>query len=98
MTRDPTGIPRRGRAAYLKRKYGITQDQYEDMHAAQHGLCATCNIGGVSLFIDHDHETGAVRSLLCNDCNLALGHVNDSTDVLRNLIFYIESHRDRKVS
>lgn len=98
MLKDPTGIPRRGRAAYLKRKYGITQDQYDEMNTAQAGLCATCQIGGVALFIDHDHDSGVVRSLLCNDCNLALGHVNDSTIVLQNLITYIEAHRVRKAS
>lgn len=98
MTKDPTEIPRRSRDAYLKHKYGITQANYETMRDAQNNQCAVCQAAGIVLFVDHDHETGRIRSLLCNDCNLALGHVNDSIEVLRRLISYVEMHRTRKVS
>lgn len=53
------------------------------------GECATC--GSVErLCIDHDHATGRVRGLLCNDCNLSLGYAKDSIETLKNLIKYLE--------
>lgn len=60
-------------------RYGITIDQYEEMHAAQGGRCAICGTSDprarsavTRLAVDHDHETGAVRGLLCFPCNARL--------------------------
>lgn len=97
LANDPSDIPRRSRTTYLRNKYGITQEQYDAMVVAQDGECRTCHIRGVPLVIDHDHDTGTVRALLCNDCNLALGHVNESVEVLHNLIRYVQSHHTRSV-
>ena|ERR1035437_224977 len=64
------------------REYGLTDNVYNTMFAAQNGLCAICSRPEISrgtngniktLAIDHDHATGKVRSLLCNSCNLKLG-------------------------
>lgn len=61
----------------LNKFYGITEDDYEDMMVVQGGVCALC--GGVNrtnrLSVDHDHETGKVRGLLCIACNRGLGHI-----------------------
>ena len=64
----------------LNRLYGLTLDQFEQMENAQCNLCALCNRPpkGTSrrtkrLVVDHDHKTGAVRGLLCQPCNRALG-------------------------
>lgn len=75
----------------IKRNYGITVDQYDDMYRSQNGLCAGCKQtnNGSKFHIDHCHVSGVVRGLLCNKCNIALGLVNDRVDVLANLISYL---------
>ena len=65
--------------ADLRRLYGITPETYAQMMADQSGLCAICSVrmDGTSkrktAAVDHDHETGRIRALLCCHCNMALG-------------------------
>jgi hypothetical protein len=68
------------RKSHLKRKYGITLEQYDAMLTAQLGVCAICSEkpGDLTLHVDHDHATGAVRALLCIRCNNALGLFQES--------------------
>ena len=70
----------------LRRLYGLTLADYGRMLAAQGGRCALCGSEprpGENLHVDHDHETGAVRALLCRKCNTALGWFEArQTDVL----------------
>lgn len=61
--------------------------------------CKECSSSGThqsneqrSLAVDHDHRTGKVRALLCHKCNAALGNVNDSIDILKEMISYIDKH------
>jgi hypothetical protein len=64
------------RAGHLKRKFGLTPEQYDEMLAAQDGRCMICRrppAEGKTLDIDHDHETGRVRGLLCRNCNHGVG-------------------------
>lgn len=80
-------------------KYGMTREQYAAMLEAQNGKCAVCGASvsvhiskyGVHspLCIDHDHKTGKVRGLLCNNCNSALGHAHDNPDILLKLVAYL---------
>lgn len=80
------------RGLWLKYAYGMTLDQYDELLESQGGVCAACR-GTCSkeyLSVDHDHETGEVRGLLCSTCNLALGYVKDSVDLMRSLIAYLE--------
>lgn len=83
----------------LKRLYGITPEQLAEMRAAQGGRCAIClevPSGGRwqgKLQVDHDHATGKMRDLLCERCNLVLGHTGDSVELLRKLGDYLERHR-----
>ena len=51
--------------------------------------CATCG-SKERLCIDHDHVTGKVRGMLCDDCNLALGKVKDSIDTLTRMVEYLK--------
>jgi hypothetical protein len=79
----------------LRTKYGLTLEQYEEMHTKQGGVCYICGLGGErSLSVDHNHTTGNVRKLLCHNCNIALGHAMDSISVLKNMIDYLEEHTE----
>ena len=91
--------PRRGRVdSFYRTRYGITYDDYLGMHAAQGGLCVIClqpervlgNQGKVkNLSVDHDHETGRVRGLLCNNCNRSLGLLQDDPLLLARAFLYL---------
>lgn len=74
--------------------YGITQEQYEAKWSAQGGLCAICRGCFESLQVDHCHETGKVRGLLCKPCNTALGMMRDRIPALQSAIEYLRYHRD----
>jgi hypothetical protein len=66
----------------------------------QEHKCPGCERGekenGKRLAVDHDHETGAVRGLLCSDCNLVLGLARDDWNVLKNLIDYLAEYKELK--
>jgi len=80
----------------LKRHYGITQADYDALLREQDDRCAICQTGeprGHGRFhVDHDHETDAVRGLLCHACNTALGGFQDDPDLLARAIAYLEEH------
>lgn len=78
------------RWASLARKFGITKDSFEAMVAKQGGTCGICHKETTTFDVDHCHETGIVRGLLCRRCNLLLGSVADDTAVLQNAIDYLE--------
>ena len=80
------------RTYHLKRRYGITAEDADAMFEAQEGLCAICRIEPAE-HVDHDHETGAVRDLLCFNCNGGLGQFKDDLAVLRAAADYVERHR-----
>ena len=64
------------RAYHLKQTYGLTLEQYDEMLEQQGEVCAICgeaNLDGKRLYVDHNHETGKVRGLLCLKCNNRLG-------------------------
>jgi hypothetical protein len=72
------------RNAHLLRNFGITNQDYDQLLRQQGGGCAICGRPPkkISLHVDHNHESGAVRGLLCVSCNNALGQFRDSTDLL----------------
>lgn len=93
--------PEFARRQGLKRNYGITLEQYNEMHAAQGGVCFICKEleknrtrhGDVRMLaVDHDHKTGTVRKLLCTHCNTLIGLARDDIDRLRAHIAYLETH------
>lgn len=82
------------RDSYLKRKYGITEEQYEDILEAQAGKCGICHRKPKTrrLAVDHNHKTGEVRGLLCSRCNHGLlGHAHDSIEMLERAIEYLKN-------
>ncbi len=80
------------RTYHLKRRYGITADDADKMLVTHGGLCAICRERPAE-HIDHDHATGAVRGLLCFNCNGGLGQFRDDTELLDLAIDYLDGHR-----
>ncbi len=85
----------------LKRLYGLSRKKYMALYEAQNGKCAVCGqietkiIKGrlIKLAVDHCHDSGAIRGLLCSKCNQGLGHLDDSPERLRRAIAYLERER-----
>lgn len=86
--------------AWLKRKYSITLEDYNSLFDAQGGVCAICHepefrrhqSGRLqTLAVDHDHETHTVRGLLCSNCNVAIGYLNDDPELIRAAAAYLEA-------
>lgn len=102
VTHPETGeaARRNERDGMLRRVYGIGIAEYDALYAKQQGRCAICRQepnqrGGrgrttlLSMMVDHDHVTGQVRGLLCNDCNQGLGRFRDDPALLRAALLYL---------
>lgn len=91
--REPEAFKQTQRKRRLKELYGLSAEQYDAMLEAQGGLCAICNEppseSHPRLAVDHNHSTGAVRSLLCNNCNSAVGLVKESAERAKRIAEYI---------
>src|SRR5258706_14586539 len=79
----------------LKQNYSITIEDYDLMLEKQNHCCAICHEHETSatrgsLFVDHDHTSKRVRSLLCNRCNLILGYCDDNPKLLQRIIEYLK--------
>lgn len=75
-------------------KYGLSYEQYKNMHERQDYLCAICQhkCHEDDLHVDHDHDTGQVRGLLCSSCNTGLGMFKDKIRCLASAIVYLENN------
>ena len=84
----------------LKKNYGVTLDWYKEQSAKQGDVCAICRqpetsvIRGkvLSLAVDHCHDTGKVRALLCSACNTGIGSLKHDRDLLQKAIAYLETY------
>lgn len=76
------------RAQNIKARYGLKPEDVEEMLALQGGVCAICAKPPQRACIDHDHQTGRVRGILCHPCNIALPAV-ENTDYLRAALIYL---------
>ena len=91
--------PDRARNYMLLRRHGITLDEYQVRLDEQKGVCAICyreetDIGNNSnkaraLAVDHNHNTGEIRGLLCASCNIGLGKFGDSEEILARAVNYL---------
>lgn len=88
----------------FSKKYGITMDEYDAKWDEQSGVCGICQrpqsfydkAGQLaSLSVDHCHESGEFRGLLCRPCNLGLGSFRDNPAALRAAADYLENHLAR---
>jgi hypothetical protein len=81
----------------LKRSFGITLKEYNHMFAEQNGCCKICERHATEfkkmLAVDHDHDTGKIRALLCEHCNHGLGKFRDSADLLEKAKQYLIIHK-----
>lgn len=87
---NPSPYKARNRRSLLK-KYGLTEDEFQDMLDEQGGSCAICAISRYSrrMVVDHCHKTGAVRGILCSVCNTALGLLGDYPDRIMEAADYL---------
>lgn len=97
--RHPQKCIARARRNGLKRRYGITIEQYDSLLASQGGVCAICRRtetypGRKYLSVDHCHETGVVRGLLCNHCNRAIGFLSENYQVAQRAVEYLRSSKE----
>lgn len=79
------------------KKYGLSANDYKLLYEKQNGVCAICgkpeiaknNTGTTRLLsIDHDHQTGKVRGLLCMSCNIFLGHLEKNAKYISKALIY----------
>ena len=83
------------------RKYGITQEDYDAIFVEQEGKCKACGVHQLKikgrLCVDHDHETGEVRALLCSNCNTALGLLKEDITAILKLAEYTKQIKGEKI-
>ena len=85
--------PKKTKENHLKRNFGITLEQYNEIFWKQKGSCAICgkhqNELNQTLAVDHDHATGKIRGLLCSNCNRAIGLLKDSPAISQEVNRYL---------
>ena len=97
------------RGEHLKGRYGISEDYYNMLLAAQGGVCAICKsaspangtvgkhrIAARFFNVDHNHKDGSVRGLLCFSCNAGIGLFNDNADRLRAAMWYLNERSENE--
>jgi hypothetical protein len=90
--RVPSAIERAGgtRQHHLWRRYGLTLEDVAELLRLQGGVCAVC-LSRDPDHVDHDHQTGRVRGLLCFSCNGGLGQFKDDAVILRRAAEYLDN-------
>lgn len=89
---------------YLKKKYNITLEEYNDILKKQNNVCLICEKeesnkkkktnSVIKLAVDHCHKTGKIRGLLCTSCNTGLGNFKDDILLLDKALNYLKSNLD----
>ena len=91
VTANPEKTKQYRRRAKLKDKYGISIEMYDSMFEQQKGVCALCNKPHKRrpLNVDHCHQTGKIRGLLCDKCNMGIGLFDDNPALLEKVKDYL---------
>lgn len=87
--------------ANLKRRFGLSVEEYNVLVAMTDGLCGICRQPEVRdrrMCLDHDHKTGEIRGFLCSRCNLLLGNAGDNVEWLEKAILYLKSTKKLRTS
>jgi hypothetical protein len=84
------------RSTWLRRKYGLTLQEFDNLLLFQNNQCAIClkhleYNSDRSVHVDHCHTTNKVRGVLCNKCNMMLGYCKDNITILQSAIKYLEA-------
>lgn len=87
---NPETVAKTSRKSLLKKKYGLTLEEFDELLAGQDGRCAICLVDVEKPHVDHDHVTGKVRALLCSCCNTAIGQMQDNAAVMRRAADYVD--------
>ena len=96
QSEDPEAFSLKSRHQMLYKNYGLLPEDYDRMHSEQKGLCKICERPERSkdwLYVDHCHNTGEVRGLLCGTCNSGIGQLCDSIEVLERAIAYLKKYK-----
>lgn len=88
LASNPEYKKRSNRRKHLRESYDMSISDYQLLHDAQSGLCAICNLE-LKLYVDHCHDTGKIRGLICNKCNSAMGFLNDNPELLKKAYEYL---------
>jgi predicted lipoprotein with Yx(FWY)xxD motif len=92
-TRSPEKMKATTTNSLLRKTYGLTLREFDEISAAQNDVCAICSNKCPDysrLSVDHNHVTGQIRGLLCNRCNRAMGLFQDDPEILRKAAAYLE--------
>lgn len=97
--KSPEGRERK-REVHLKRKYGISLAEYDEMFDEQNGRCGICGTEDTGsrfkhFTVDHCHDSGAIRGLLCNNCNRGIGLLGDTLKDLSKAVLYLAKNEER---
>ena len=98
--RDPEKVKANQRRTMLKARYGVTPEWLAETFESQGGVCAACGCPEMKTFqgrirmlaIDHDHQTGEIRGLLCSTCNISIGLLGDDVGRIEAAALYLELH------
>ena len=91
----PPSTPEKNSKYLLKRKYGLTLDEYDDLVLRYGGVCGICKQPSDKvLVVDHDHTTGEVRGVLCSSCNTGIGFLGDTIEAVEAALAYLKNHRE----
>jgi hypothetical protein len=85
---------------HYKKLYGITPQEFIELLKKQNGVCAICFkscTAKKSLGVDHNHQTGKIRGLLCHNCNIGIGNLKDDIFLLQRAIEYIKKAEEIKL-
>lgn len=95
------GVFLKSKSTRLKKAYGISIEDFDRMKKEQGSACLICKKvltgwGRKGLYVDHNHQTGVVRGLLCSPCNVGLGGFKDSLEALKEAVKYLEKDLRRQ--
>ena len=76
----------------LKSRYGLTTEDFSAMILEQQNKCKICGLDMKDPQVDHNHDTGKVRALLCRPCNTSLGMLKEDPQTIRNMLNYINDY------